>query len=45
MMICPIYANLPPEMQIKIFDTTPKEAQKVDLDTNIAKTSLTIDGI
>jgi HrpA-like RNA helicase len=45
MIICPIYSNLPPEQQKKIFEPTPKEARKVVISTNIAETSLTIDGI
>lgn len=45
MIIVPIYANLPPDMQQKIFDPTPPGARKVVLATNIAETSITIDGI
>ncbi|XP_059639588.1 pre-mRNA-splicing factor ATP-dependent RNA helicase DEAH1-like isoform X2 [Cornus florida] len=45
LIICPIYANLPTELQAKIFETTPEGARKVVLATNIAETSLTIDGI
>lgn len=45
MVICPIYANLPSDMQAKIFEPTPEGARKVILATNIAETSLTIDGI
>jgi pre-mRNA-splicing factor ATP-dependent RNA helicase DHX16 len=45
LMICPIYANLPADQQAKIFEKTPKGARKVVLATNIAETSLTIDGI
>ena len=45
MIICPIYANLPSELQTKIFEPTPPRARKVVLATNIAETSLTIDGI
>ncbi|KAI9841566.1 MAG: hypothetical protein M1837_000612 [Sclerophora amabilis] len=45
MVICPIYANLPSELQSKIFEPTPPNARKVVLATNIAETSLTIDGI
>jgi len=45
LIICPIYANLPSEQQAKIFEKTPKGARKVVLATNIAETSLTIDGI
>ncbi|GFP99044.1 putative pre-mRNA-splicing factor ATP-dependent RNA helicase dhx16 [Phtheirospermum japonicum] len=45
LIICPIYANLPTEQQAKIFEPTPKGARKVVLATNIAETSLTIEGI
>ncbi|KAK9066578.1 hypothetical protein SSX86_013901 [Deinandra increscens subsp. villosa] len=45
LIICPIYANLPTELQAKIFERTPEGARKVVLATNIAETSLTIDGI
>ena len=45
MMICPIYANLPTDLQARIFEPTPQNARKVVLATNIAETSLTIDGI
>ncbi|KAL6221913.1 hypothetical protein ACLB2K_005305 [Fragaria x ananassa] len=45
MIICPIYGNLPSEQQAKFFDPTPEGARKVVLATNIAETSLTIDGI
>ncbi|TMW96283.1 hypothetical protein EJD97_007631 [Solanum chilense] len=45
LIICPIYANLPTELQAKIFELTPEGARKVVLATNIAETSLTIDGI
>ncbi|KAL2178141.1 P-loop containing nucleoside triphosphate hydrolase protein [Thermothelomyces heterothallicus CBS 202.75] len=41
----PIYANMPSEMQAKIFEPTPPGARKVVFSTNIAETSLTIDGI
>ncbi|KAF3787291.1 Pre-mRNA-splicing factor ATP-dependent RNA helicase [Nymphaea thermarum] len=45
LIICPIYANLPTDLQAKIFEPTPEGARKVVLATNIAETSLTIDGI
>jgi pre-mRNA-splicing factor ATP-dependent RNA helicase DHX16 len=45
LIICPIYANLPSDLQAKIFEPTPEGARKVVLATNIAETSLTIDGI
>ena len=45
LIILPVYANLPSDMQAKIFEPTPPGARKVVLATNIAETSLTIDNI
>lgn len=45
MIIAPIYSNLPSEMQARIFAPTPPGARKIVLATNIAETSITIDGI
>ncbi|KAJ8960366.1 hypothetical protein NQ314_006085 [Rhamnusium bicolor] len=45
LIILPVYANLPSDMQTKIFEPTPPGARKVVLATNIAETSLTIDNI
>ncbi|KAF2273933.1 P-loop containing nucleoside triphosphate hydrolase protein [Westerdykella ornata] len=45
LIICPIYANLPTDLQAKAFMETPPGARKVVLATNIAETSITIDGI
>lgn len=45
LIVAPIYANLPSEMQTKIFEPTPEGARKVVLATNIAETSITIDGV
>ena len=45
LIILPIYSTLPSDMQIKIFEPAPPGARKVILATNIAETSLTIDGI
>ncbi|XP_019088500.1 PREDICTED: probable pre-mRNA-splicing factor ATP-dependent RNA helicase DEAH8 [Camelina sativa] len=44
-IICPIYSNLPTELQAKVFEPAPKGSRKVVLATNIAETSLTIEGI
>lgn len=43
--VCTIYANLPPEQQAKIFEPVPSGTRKVVLATNIAETSITINGI
>lgn len=45
MILAPIYANLPQEQQDLIFSKTPPNCRKIVLATNIAETSLTIDGI
>jgi HrpA-like RNA helicase len=45
LVVLPIYANLPSDMQAKIFEPTPSGARKVVLATNIAETSITIDNI
>ena len=45
LIVLPIYSALPPEMQVKIFQPTPPGSRKLILSTNIAETSLTIDGI
>ncbi|PAA85199.1 hypothetical protein BOX15_Mlig005237g1 [Macrostomum lignano] len=45
LIITPIYSTLPSDMQGKIFEPTPPNARKVVIGTNIAETSLTIDGI
>ncbi|XP_063174948.1 pre-mRNA-splicing factor ATP-dependent RNA helicase DHX16 isoform X4 [Chroicocephalus ridibundus] len=45
LLVLPIYANLPSDMQARIFQPTPPGARKVVVATNIAETSVTIDGI
>jgi len=45
LIVLPVYSALPSEMQSKIFDPAPPGARKVILATNIAETSITIDGI
>eukprot|EP01027_Heterolobosea_sp_BB2_P018965 GEZU01026652.1.p1 GENE.GEZU01026652.1~~GEZU01026652.1.p1 ORF type:complete len:1165 (+),score=380.96 GEZU01026652.1:84-3578(+) len=45
LIILPIYSTLPSEMQSRIFEPAPPGARKVVIATNIAETSLTIDGI
>ncbi|KAL7077529.1 hypothetical protein ACQ4LE_003536 [Meloidogyne hapla] len=45
LIILPVYGALPSEMQTRIFDPAPPGTRKVVIATNIAETSLTIDGI
>lgn len=45
LIVAPIYANLPADMQAKIFEPTPEGSRKVVLATNIAETSITIEGV
>ena len=41
----PVYSALPSEMQTRIFEPAPPGSRKCVIATNIAETSLTIDGI
>ena len=43
--ILPLYGTLPVNEQLKVFDRTPKSVRKIIVSTNIAETSLTIQGI
>ena len=43
--ILPIYSQMPADLQAKIFDAAPPGVRKVIVATNIAETSLTVDGI
>lgn len=45
LIILPVYSALPSEIQSRIFEPTPKGSRKVIFATNIAETSITIDGI
>ncbi|EJD44265.1 hypothetical protein AURDEDRAFT_125294 [Auricularia subglabra TFB-10046 SS5] len=43
--VLPIYSQMPADLQAKIFEATPDGRWKVIVATNIAETSLTVDGI
>lgn len=45
LVILPVYSALPSEMQTRIFEPAPPGSRKVVLATNIAETSITIDGV
>lgn len=43
--VLPIYSQMPADLQSKIFDRAPPGVRKCIIATNIAETSLTVDGI
>ncbi|KEF54856.1 adenosinetriphosphatase [Exophiala aquamarina CBS 119918] len=45
LLVLPIYSQMPADLQAKIFDPAPPAVRKVIVATNIAETSLTVDGI
>jgi len=45
MIICPLYAKLPPNQQQRVFQRTPPNSRKFILSTNVAETSITIPGV
>ncbi|KTW31793.1 uncharacterized protein T551_01054 [Pneumocystis jirovecii RU7] len=45
LLVLPIYSQMPADLQAKIFERAENNARKVVVATNIAETSLTLDGI
>eukprot|EP00771_Trimastix_marina_P003447 gnl/Trimastix_PCT/4711.p1 GENE.gnl/Trimastix_PCT/4711~~gnl/Trimastix_PCT/4711.p1 ORF type:complete len:646 (-),score=258.14 gnl/Trimastix_PCT/4711:192-1994(-) len=45
LIMLPIYSQLPSDLQAKIFEKAPENGRKCIVATNIAETSLTVDGI
>ena len=45
LLVRPLYAALPPALQVQVFEPTPPGCRKVILATNIAETSVTINGV
>ncbi|CUG28552.1 pre-mRNA splicing factor ATP-dependent RNA helicase, putative [Bodo saltans] len=43
--VLPLYSSLPPQQQKKVFRAVPEGTRKIVVATNIAETSLTIDGV
>ena len=45
LLLLPMYSQLPADLQAKIFEDAAGGARKCIVSTNIAETSLTVDGI
>jgi len=45
LLILPMYSQLPSDLQAKIFEAAPAGVRKCIVSTNVAETSLTVDGI
>ena len=45
LLLLPMYSQLPADLQAKIFESAPSGTRKCIVSTNIAETSLTVDGI
>jgi pre-mRNA-splicing factor ATP-dependent RNA helicase DHX38/PRP16 len=45
LLVLPMYSQLPADLQAKIFEAAPKGVRKCIVSTNVAETSLTVDGI
>ncbi|GAO49035.1 helicase associated domain-containing protein [Saitoella complicata NRRL Y-17804] len=45
LLVLPLYAGLPTDRQLAVFEPTPEGVRKVIVSTNIAEASVTIDGI
>lgn len=45
LLVFPVYSSLPPREQKRIYETPPANTRKVVVATNIAETSITIDGV
>ncbi|GMI14639.1 hypothetical protein TrLO_g7168 [Triparma laevis f. longispina] len=45
LLVLPMYSQLPADMQAKIFEAAENGVRKVIVSTNVAETSLTVDGI
>ncbi|CAN6625011.1 pre-mRNA-splicing factor ATP-dependent RNA helicase Prp22p [Trichomonascus vanleenenianus] len=45
LIVLPLFSQMPQDLQTRIFEPAPKGSRKVILATNIAETSITVDGI
>eukprot|EP00899_Mesostigma_viride_P007205 jgi/Mesvir1/16486/Mv10044-RA.1 len=45
LIVLPLYASQPPELQVRVFAPAPEGCRRAIVSTNLAETSLTVDGI
>ncbi|KAI8466158.1 MAG: DEAH-box nuclear pre-mRNA splicing factor [Monoraphidium minutum] len=45
LLVLPLYASLPPEMQLRVFRSGPGGARRCIVATNVAETSITVEGV
>lgn len=45
LLVLPLYASLPPEMQLRVFGAGPEGARRCIVATNVAETSITVEGV
>lgn len=44
-LVLPLHGSLPPEQQVRVFAPAPPECRRFIVATNVAETSLTVDGV
>ncbi|XP_061360764.1 probable pre-mRNA-splicing factor ATP-dependent RNA helicase DEAH4 [Gastrolobium bilobum] len=44
-IVLPLHGSLPPELQVRVFSPPPPNCRRIIVATNIAETSLTVDGV
>ncbi|CAA7396407.1 unnamed protein product [Spirodela intermedia] len=44
-LVLPLHGSLPPELQVRVFSPPPPNCRRIIVATNIAETSLTVDGV
>ncbi|KAK8933842.1 putative pre-mRNA-splicing factor ATP-dependent RNA helicase [Platanthera zijinensis] len=44
-LVLPLHGTLPPELQVRVFSPAPPDCRRIIVSTNIAETSLTVDGV
>ncbi|EFJ40817.1 DEAH-box nuclear pre-mRNA splicing factor [Volvox carteri f. nagariensis] len=45
LVVLPLYASLPPELQVRVFRPAPEGTRRCIVATNVAETSITVEGV